>query len=704
MAVALPGYRKNPLKLLSPQDLQRAGRHIARPSSNQARAGNYRKAHINVCGLDVTIETPKDDLRRGVGPDGTPWSVRMPVDYGYVKRTIGADGDQVDVYLGPAAHRASDLPVWVIDQCDADSKCWDEHKCMLGFPDNKTARETYLNAFSDGKGHHRIGSVMRMSFATFCAWLKSGRTREPINYKAAALSASSRQTFVTYGSDIDSAVTAHGGSMTTTPVSPDNSTDPRAMGAVTKMLSRVMGRMTPDDRTAMLQDAAALSSTELGKAEELTKAEDMVMPANAHTGYIEDHWSTTADDRTPVTSAHGPGSSVPSGSLNVGPSQQASGNGAMPMERQYSRIAPQVGSTESATQLGRDFTAMRGAMKSLVAAMHGINTQIEVLKANAAQPTTAITDVVAKAVKDAVEAAVAKAMAPIKAGIVAAKAGNDSWENADEEAKAAALLAKADDAGKKKDRDTEDDDDSETAKSASELRVMAKSYVDYARLRISKALDFAAENKAKAAQRAMTLAEADIAKANELVTEAQALRDGKAGLSTQLLKQDIAKAQKGITASIANNQDIWPASTDAPVGKGDTAPAPAAAAAQPAHSPDLAKAMEQIQAAASGMGMLQASVSDMMNALVAKNTATIEGERTNLPPVFALAKAGASDLNSREMELSQLRDNNVISFDDFDRARDTLMRVRMNMPADTIQAMVDRLPEAAKAVLTRGAA
>jgi len=72
--------------------------------------------------------------------------------------------------------------------------------------------------------------------------------------------------------------------------------------------------------------------------------------------------------------------------------------------------------------------------------------------------------------------------------------------------------------------------------------------------------------------------------------------------------------------------------------------------------------------------------------------------------VFALAKAGASDLSSREIELARLRDSNVITFDDFDRARDTLMRVRMNMPPDTIQAMVDRLPDAAKAVLTRGAA
>ena len=94
----------------------------------------------------------------------------------------------------------------------------------------------------------------------------------------------------------------------------------------------------------------------------------------------------------------------------------------------------------------------------------------------------------------------------------------------------------------------------------------------------------------------------------------------------------------------------------------------------------------------------------MMQALTAKNTAVIDGEQTKLPPVFALAKAGASDLTSREIELARLRDTNVISFDAFDQARDALMRVRMNMPPDVIAAMVDRLPDAAKAVLTRGAA
>ena len=228
---------------------------------------------------------------------------------------------------------------------------------------------------------------------------------------------------------------------------------------------------------------------------------------------------------------------------------------------------------------------------------------------------------------------------------------------------------------------------------------MAETHVDHARLRIAKALDYAAEGKGKAAQRAMSLAGVNLAKAEEMVGEASALRDGKTGLSTQLIQQGIAKARKGIAASIAENQDIWPNGGETEVGKGT----PATPAATPP-SPDLAKAMQQIEAAASGMGMLQATVSDMMQALTSKNTAVIDGERTALPPVFALAKAGASDLSSREVELARLRDTSVISFDDFDRARDTLMRVRMNMPEDTINAMVARLPDAARAVLTRGAA
>ena len=51
-------------------------------------------ATTRVCWLPVTVETAKGQERSGAAPDGTRWSVKLPADYGYVKRTRGADGDR----------------------------------------------------------------------------------------------------------------------------------------------------------------------------------------------------------------------------------------------------------------------------------------------------------------------------------------------------------------------------------------------------------------------------------------------------------------------------------------------------------------------------------------------------------------------------------------------------------------------------------
>lgn len=136
------------------------------PTDGQKEAGNYRMGHARVQGLDITIENAKGSTRSGKAPDGTEWSVEMPAHYGYIKRTEGADGDHVDVYLGE--NPESDK-VWVIDQVDAETKAFDEHKVMIGFPSASEAEITYLEGFSDGKGRARMGAVTFMTMAEFKA-------------------------------------------------------------------------------------------------------------------------------------------------------------------------------------------------------------------------------------------------------------------------------------------------------------------------------------------------------------------------------------------------------------------------------------------------------------------------------------------------------------------------------------------------------
>lgn len=147
------------------------------PTEGQKIAGNYRKGHARVHGLDITIENPAGSYRRGIGADGKPWRSRLPNHYGYIRGTAGSDGDHVDVYLG---HHLKAPKVFVIDQGNLKTGEHDEHKCFLGFASAKQARSSYVRAFSDGKGERRIRRMVEMDVPQFKAWLKGGGGRVPL--------------------------------------------------------------------------------------------------------------------------------------------------------------------------------------------------------------------------------------------------------------------------------------------------------------------------------------------------------------------------------------------------------------------------------------------------------------------------------------------------------------------------------------------
>ena len=169
------------------------GRVNTSPTEAQKEAGNYRKGHTRFQGLDITIENPKGSKRSGVDGGGKRWSVTMPAHYGYIKRTEGADGDHVDVYLGPSSKSNK---VFVVDQQDHQTKAFDEHKVMLGYDRERDALTDYRRAFSDGRGSDRIKHVTEMTVAEFKVWLRHCNTKKPVRSRAIvdkALSALSRK-------------------------------------------------------------------------------------------------------------------------------------------------------------------------------------------------------------------------------------------------------------------------------------------------------------------------------------------------------------------------------------------------------------------------------------------------------------------------------------------------------------------------------
>jgi hypothetical protein len=147
--------------------------NLPEPTDAQKEAGNYRKGHVSVQGLNLAIENPKGSVRRGKRPDGSEWSHAMSDHYGYIKRTEGADGDHVDIYLGD--NPASDQ-VFVIDQVDQKGG-FDEHKVMLGFDSQADAVAAYKKNFD---ADWKVGPVTPMPMAQFKEWLKDGDTKSPL--------------------------------------------------------------------------------------------------------------------------------------------------------------------------------------------------------------------------------------------------------------------------------------------------------------------------------------------------------------------------------------------------------------------------------------------------------------------------------------------------------------------------------------------
>lgn len=170
------GTRLNPIVAKTAADIETAAAKTVEPTEAQKESGNYQKGHVKVQGLDVAIENPKGSERTGVGADGKPWAVEMPAHYGYLKKTVGGDGEQVDVYLGD--HPQSQK-VFVVDQVEPKTGKFDEHKSMVGYTDEAQARAAYDAGFSDGSGPARRGNITAMSMDQFKGWLKDGETKKP---------------------------------------------------------------------------------------------------------------------------------------------------------------------------------------------------------------------------------------------------------------------------------------------------------------------------------------------------------------------------------------------------------------------------------------------------------------------------------------------------------------------------------------------
>ncbi|MDT8895624.1 LPD38 domain-containing protein [Halomonas sp. I1] len=152
-----------------------AKRTDTEPTPAQAEAGNYRKGRVQLEGLDIAIENPKGSTRRGTDEKGREWESQMAHHYGDIKGTTGADGDNLDVFVGD---RPENGKAFIIDQVSDDGS-FDEHKVMLGFDSADEAREGYLANYEEG--WQGLGEISEVDAEALKSWMRDGDTQAPFS-------------------------------------------------------------------------------------------------------------------------------------------------------------------------------------------------------------------------------------------------------------------------------------------------------------------------------------------------------------------------------------------------------------------------------------------------------------------------------------------------------------------------------------------
>lgn len=130
------------------------------PTTPQKDAGNYKMGHTVVSGIRISIENPAGTKRK----EG--WPV-LRSHYGYIKRTVGADGENIDCFVRENIQPDYSDTIWIVYQLRADGT-FDEHKVMIGWPKEEQAREAYLVNYTPG---WKMGPMKGVTIEEFKVWM-----------------------------------------------------------------------------------------------------------------------------------------------------------------------------------------------------------------------------------------------------------------------------------------------------------------------------------------------------------------------------------------------------------------------------------------------------------------------------------------------------------------------------------------------------
>ena len=158
----------SPSKALKEEDKVAKAKQQAKDSDGEGSARRWQ-------GLDVVIETPRGYQRHGKDGQGKSWAVTLPYHYGYLRGHAGADGDSLDIALGPDPEATY---VYLIDQKHLPpQKGFDETKVFANFSSQSDALKAFDNGHHDAR--HVIVDWTPMSVVDFKQWLVDRDPKKP---------------------------------------------------------------------------------------------------------------------------------------------------------------------------------------------------------------------------------------------------------------------------------------------------------------------------------------------------------------------------------------------------------------------------------------------------------------------------------------------------------------------------------------------
>jgi inorganic pyrophosphatase len=154
---------------------------VVEKDSSISKCAFKLQGHMKFQGIPIAIENRKGSTREGVDPDGKPWKTTFDLPYGFIKKTEGKDGEEIDAYIGPqddASH------AFVVHQRKIDGTGHDEDKVFLGMPSVEAVRKAYLKHYNK-VGPKLLGEISTLSMDTLKAKLEESRKHTKLTEKAA---------------------------------------------------------------------------------------------------------------------------------------------------------------------------------------------------------------------------------------------------------------------------------------------------------------------------------------------------------------------------------------------------------------------------------------------------------------------------------------------------------------------------------------